>query len=295
MHRDSARRVVLLTGASTGLGLAITRHLLSTEHHLVLTARESSLSRFAAEGIVENDRIWLRPLDVTSCDQRRSVVAEIEAEFGGVDFLINNAGVAYRTVIEHASDDDHAAQMAVNYHGPIALSRLVLPAMRKRRAGRIIQISSMGGLMSMPTMGLYAASKFALEAATEAMYYEARPFGVGVSLVLPGFIHSDSFQRVLLAARADVALADVADAYHPHYHHMTDFIARIMRLTPATPDTVARTVLRTIHRRWPPLRVPATVDTHLLWWFRRVIPHRLYLEITYRLLPGITTWGKRRA
>jgi hypothetical protein len=99
------------------------------------------------------------------------VVHEIEEVFGGVDALINNAGITYRTVTEYATRTELAHQMVVNYEGPMALTALVLPMMRKRRSGRIIQISSARGLAAMPTMGLYSASKFALEAGSEAMYY----------------------------------------------------------------------------------------------------------------------------
>tara|TARA_R110002096_G_scaffold171490_4_gene344507 strand:+ start:138577 stop:139464 length:888 start_codon:yes stop_codon:yes gene_type:complete len=287
------RKTVLLTGASVGLGLAIARELIAkTDYHLIFTSRQNSLPRFADEGIAQGERIWLRPLDVTDKEARRVLIAEIDETLGGVDILINNAGISYRSVIEHITDEERRDQMEVNYQAPMALSRLVLPTMRKKRHGHILQISSAGGLMAMPTMGAYAASKFALEAATEAMYYELRPFGVRVSLVLPGFLRSDGFEKVVLSGESQSAMVDPKNPYHLHYHHMAGFIARLMRMTPSTPKSVARKVVRTLGARWPRLRVPATWDTHVLWWIRRYVPHRLYLMVTYRLLPGIKSWGR---
>ena len=285
-------KVVLLTGASAGLGLAIARLLLRKGgFHLVLTARAASLHRFAEEGITEGERVWLRPLDITDAGQRSAVVGEIIDVLGGVDTLINNAGITYRTVAEYATAAELTHQMAVNYEGPMALAALLLPIMRMRRTGRIIQISSAGGLVAMPTMGLYSASKFALEAASEAMHYELRPFGVQVSLVLPGFINSLGYKSSVVGALSRTATEDVNDPYHAHFKYMDRLIDRMMTLTRATPDSVARKVLKAMQRRRAPLRVLATWDARILWWFRRFMPQPAYVWLTYQMLPSIRRWG----
>ncbi len=287
------RRVVLLTGASVGLGLAIARQLMKDDGiHLVLTARAGSLARFTELGITESERLWLRPLDITDERQRRSVVQEIEELLGGVDTLINNAGITYRTVAEYATQTELEHQMVVNYEGPMALAALVLPGMRRRRNGRIIQVSSAGGLVAMPTMGLYSASKFALEAASEAMHYEVRPFGVQVSLVLPGFVNSPAYRNSVVGRLSRLATENVRDPYHAHFQYMDRLIARMMKLTHASPESVARRVVKTVYRRRAPLRVLATWDARLLWWFRRFMPQSAYIWITYRMLPGIRHWGE---
>ena len=287
------RRVTLITGASVGLGLAIARRMLAkTDDFLILTARQSSLSRFEDAGVFESERVWIRPLDVTEEHDRKLVVWEAVEKLGGIDVLINNAGISYRAVTEHVRDEERNYQMAVNYNGPIALSRLVLPSMRDKRFGRIIQISSAGGFMAMPTMGVYTASKFALEGATEALYYEARPFGVKVSLILPGFINSDGFERVVLTGQSNLAFDDETDPYHAHYRYMSDFIGKIMKRAIATPESVARTVVNTAKARYPKLRVPGTIDMRLLWMMRRYLPQRIYHEVLYQMLPGIRHWGK---
>lgn len=291
---DGGRRVVLLTGASVGLGLAIALQLMDDDDlHLVLTARADSLDRFRELGITDGERIWLRPLDVTVDAQRRAIVKEIEDAFGGVDTLINNAGITYRTVAEYASQAELSRQMVVNYEGPMALAALVLPAMRKRGTGRIIQISSAGGLVAMPTMGLYSASKFALEAASEAMHYEVRPFGIQVSLVLPGFVNSPGYKNAVVGDRSRSATDNASDPYHAHFKYMDRMIRRLMTLTRATPETVARRVEKAVYRRRIPLRLLATWDARLLWWFRRFTPQPVYVWLTYQMLPGIRQWGHR--
>ena len=291
-NRPRPRKVVLLTGASIGLGLAITRRLFDDESlHLVLTARGESLGRFAELGIRASERVWLRPLDITSEAQRRAVVDEVEAELGGVDTLINNAGITYRTVAEYATAAELSRQMIVNYEGPMALAALVLPSMRRRRSGHIIQISSAGGLVAMPTMGLYSASKFALEAASEAMYYEVRPFGVSVTLVLPGFVNSAGYKNAVVGHLSRRATELVEDPYHPHFSNMDRMIGGMMAMTSATSESVARRVVRAMHRRRAPLRILATWDARLLWWFRRFTPQGPYVWLTYHALPGIRKWG----
>jgi short-subunit dehydrogenase len=171
------------------------------------------------------------------------------------------------------------------------LIRLVLPGMRARRAGRIINVSSVGGMMAMPTMAAYSASKFALEGATESLFYEVRPWNIKVSLVQPGFIHSEAYTNVRFTPESRHANDDVHAAYHAHYEHMAPFIARLMHASRATPDKVAKTIIKTMRRRWPALRVPATLDAHVFAWIRRILPRSLYHFVLYRMLPDVRRWG----
>jgi short-subunit dehydrogenase len=289
---EERQPVVLLTGASAGLGLALSKFLVQTPYRLLLTARESSLHRFAAAGIRENERVRIYPLDVTLIAQREAVVEFAQQLWGGVDILINNAGIAYRAVNEHVTDADRLDQLNVNYRGPLGLIRLVLPGMRQRRSGRIINISSVGGMVAMPTMALYSASKFALEGATEALWYEVRPFGIKVTLVQPGFIHSESFRNTRYTPLSRIAMSNPNDPYQAHYRHMAGFITRFMERTRVTPEDVARRVLKVIEARNPPIRVAATLDAHLFAWMRRLLPRWLYHEVLYHCLPGIRDWGR---
>lgn len=127
MHETQKPLVVLITGASTGLGLAIARALLDArKYRLILTARRASLKRFEECGVRESENLWLRPLDVTSNSERRAIIDEAQAKWGGVDVLINNAGISYRAVVEHVTEEERLAQMDINYRSPMV--RLSRPA-----------------------------------------------------------------------------------------------------------------------------------------------------------------------
>jgi len=293
-HREMVTNngVVLVTGASTGLGLALARLLLEkTSYHLVLTARASSLSRFSENGIEENERLWLRPLDIVKDSERRELIAEVNEKLGGVDILINNAGVSYRSVVEHVTEEERLAQMDINFRSPMELIRLVLPSMRKKRKGRIINVSSSAGMMAMPTMAVYSASKFALEGGTEALWYETRPWGIKVTLIQPGFINSSSFRKVHMTNLSARSMEDTQDPYHAHYVHMAPFIEKMMGYAVATPEKIARKILKVMRRRSPPLRVPATVDAILFSLLRRFLPRTLYHHVLLWGLPKRRKWG----
>jgi len=283
--------VVLVTGASSGLGLALALRLARGPWRVVLTARSASLSRFPRAGLVPDERLEILALDVTDSGQRRAAVERALERFGRVDALVNNAGLAYRSVLEHVSDAERLAQMDVNFLGPMELVRLVLPGMRARGSGRIVNVSSVGGMMAMPTMAVYAASKFALEGASESLWYEVRPFGIRVTLVEPGFIHSTSFQNTRFTQDSARSLYVHDDPYHAHYEHMGPFIERLMRWSRSTPDDVARRIERALTMRSPPLRMSGTPDAFLFSMLRRMVPRRLYHAALYRALPQISRWG----
>lgn len=287
----STARVVLVTGAGSGIGLALARALLPTNYRLVLTARAASLPRFAEAGIFENERIRLRPLDLCVPEQGEQLVDELQRTWGGVDILVNNAGICYRAVIEHLEDRDELHQFNVNFFGAMHLIRLVLPGMRARRAGHIINLSSVGGMMAMPTMGAYSASKFALEGASEALWYEMKPWGVHVTLVEPGFVRSSSFENALFTERSRAAFEDPNLVYHPYYAHMIGMISKLMYGSPTAPDDIARRIVRLMARRRPPLRVAVTLDAHLFDLLRRFLPKRLYHRILYWGLPHRREWA----
>jgi short-subunit dehydrogenase len=292
MSADERKKIILVTGASTGIGLALSRQLVASDEYItVATARPTSLPRFAEAGLSESDTFLIRPLDVT-CPGHANLFAEIEERWGGVDVLVNNAGVSYRAVQEHLEEKDEIEQFAVNYFGPMKLVRRVLPHMRAQRWGRIINVSSVGGMMAMPTMSVYSASKFALEGASEGLWYELRPWNIHVSLVQPGFINSDGFEHVRLTPRGRIASARTDEEYHAHYEHMGDFVSKYMRRTKATPESVAKKIFTTIRAEKPPLRVPATIDARLFSLLRRILPRRVYHSLLYRCLPKIAQWGR---
>jgi NAD(P)-dependent dehydrogenase (short-subunit alcohol dehydrogenase family) len=293
-RRKEQREVttILITGASAGIGLELAKLLHNEPHRLVLTARATSLARFAKAGIVPSERLMLLPLDVTIDEERRAAVSAVERRWGGVDVLVNNAGISYRAVAEHVTEAERLTQLDSNFLGPMELIRLVLPHMREQRYGRIINVSSVGGMTAMPTMSIYSASKFALEGASESLWYEMRPFGVRVSLVRPGFIHSDGFRKTLFTAEGQRALADANDPYHAHYVNMDELIEGLMALTFYTPRDVAETILDVIEQKNPPLWVSGTLDAYLFDILRRWLPSGLYHRLLYAGLPRIWRWGQ---
>jgi NAD(P)-dependent dehydrogenase (short-subunit alcohol dehydrogenase family) len=293
-RRKERREVttILVTGASAGIGLELAKLLYDSPHRLVLTARRASLARFAEQGVLAGERVMLLPLDVTNEEERRAVVAAVERRWGGIDVLVNNAGISYRAVAEHVTEAERIAQLDANFLGPMELIKLVLPHMREQRFGRIINVSSVGGMTAMPTMSIYSASKFALEGASESLWYEMRPFNVRVSIVRPGFINSDGFRKVRFTEQGQRAFMNGADPYHAHYANMDELIEGLMTLTFYTPRDVAETILEVIEHKNPPLWVSGTLDAYLFNALRRVLPSGLYHRLLYAGLPRIWRWGQ---
>lgn len=285
------RPVILVTGCSSGLGLAIAELLYKqTQYRVVITARPESWNllhkRFA-----EDARFWILPMDVTLEIERNKTVSLIELHWGGVDILINNAGVSFRSVVEHMSESDEEKQMNTNYRGPMGLIRQVLPYMRKKGRGKIINISSVSGMIAMPTMASYSASKYALEGASEALWYEMKPLGINVSLIQPGFIRSKSFEKVYISENAQSS-QERLEPYFDYYQNMTPFIGKLMGMSQTSPESIANKVLKIIQTENPPLWIAATHDAFFFYHLRRLIPRRWLLPVLFWALPQSKTWAQ---
>jgi len=292
--RYSFKPVILVTGCSSGIGLAIAELLHRyRSYRVVVTARATSL-RHLQERFQDDERFWIRPLDVVSETDRDNLIKEIQEKWQGVNILVNCAGISYRSVLEHMTEADEFKQMNVNYFGPVALMRAVLPHMRTEGRGKIINVSSVSGMLAMPTMASYTASKYALEGVSEALWYEMKPLGVNVSLIQPGFVHSKSFQNVYYTARSKQAESQGAnEPYGDYYTHMTPFIERLMQMSITRPTSIAKLVFRVIRTENPPLWIPATPDALFFYYLRRFVPHRLLLMMLYWGLPKVRRWGRK--
>ncbi|MBF4571819.1 SDR family NAD(P)-dependent oxidoreductase [Herbiconiux sp. VKM Ac-1786] len=173
----------LITGAATGLGRAISEEVLARGDSAIVTGPHTASLQDLAERYPSTAVV--AELDVTRADQREAVLSTAE-RLGGIDVLVNNAAVDFVGAIEEQTDADIRSQFEVNLFGALALTRVVLPGMRARRRGTIVNISSMDGIASLPGNAIYSASKFALEGLTEALWQELEPIGLRALLVEPG-------------------------------------------------------------------------------------------------------------
>jgi hypothetical protein len=189
------------------------------------------------------------------------------------------------------TEHDELRQIATNYLGPAGLIRLVLPHMRELGRGKIISISSVSGMLAMPTMASYSASKYALEGFSEALWYEAKPLGISVTLVQPGFIHSNSFRHIYHTPQS-APENSFTGPYSDYYRNMAPFIEKLMGLSQTTPEKVAKLILKVIRTENPPLWWPATLDAKLFYYLRRLLPRRFFLPILFAALPGARHWGE---
>lgn len=291
-HKPKIKPVILITGCASGIGFALAELFYQQTHfRVVITARASSLPMLQ-EKFSESDRFLIRPLDIIHEQERRTLIEEISEKWTGVDILINNAGISYRAVVEHMNDAEEQHQFDVNYFGPVGLIRAVLPHMREVGRGKIINVSSVSGMLAMPTMGSYSASKYALEGLSEALWYEVRPLGINVSLIQPGFIRSKSFMKVKYSDLSSPQ-KDSDGLYSDYYQNMTPFIERLMGLSLTTPKDIAARILRVIKRENPPLWIPATLDAMFFYYLRRFIPRRILMMILFAGLPKVRNWAIR--
>ncbi len=286
----SDKEVVLITGCSSGLGKNLATHLIASKRYrVVVTARAKSLESVKSF-FTESEDVMIRKLDVTDDAEISELINDICCHWGGVNILVNNAGICYRSVVEHMDIESEMIQLKTNYLGPMSLVRSVLPLMREQGGGRIINISSVSGMVSMPTMASYSASKHALEGATEALWYEARPYGIKVSLVEPGFINSDSFKHVVKSKKALLS-ASLKGPHSEYYESMTPFIEKLMQWTFATPDRISKKIERLMLMSSPPLRLRVTLDAVVFAFIKKVLPSSLFHRIMILFLPGAKHWG----
>lgn len=197
----------LITGTSSGLGRDLARAVLDTGHNAVLGARDPD----KVEDLLDAhpDTALAVALDVTDHAQVAEAVRLGEERFGAVDVLVNNAGHGYRAAVEEGDDADVAELFATNFFGPVALIKAVLPGMRARRTGAVVNISSIGARITPPGSGYYAASKAALEGLSGSLRAELAPLGISVTIVEPGAFRTDFSGRSL--QQSTTVIDDYAD------------------------------------------------------------------------------------
>lgn len=176
-----------ITGASSGFGDAFARYALQQDYNVVATARDPrKLGELRSATAQSSERLLVLKLDVTMAGEAERAVAAAVERFGRIDVLINNAGYGVVGAVEETDDAALRAIMDTNFFGAAAVTRAALPQLRQQRAGAVVNMSSLGGQLSMPGFGAYSATKFALEGLSEALAAEMKPFGVKVLIVEPG-------------------------------------------------------------------------------------------------------------
>lgn len=204
-------KTLLITGVSSGFGRALAEEALAAGHQVVGTVRTVQ-ARLAFEALSPGAAIG-RVLDVTDFDAIDGVVAEIDAQVGGIDVLVNNAGYGHEGVMEESPLSEMRRQFDVNVFGAVAMIKAVLPFMRQRRRGHILNITSMGGHITMPGIAYYCGSKFALEGISEALGKEVRSLGIAVTAVAPGSFRTDWAGRSMV--RTPRSIADYDGIFDP--------------------------------------------------------------------------------
>ncbi|MEN3749610.1 oxidoreductase [Sphingomonas sp. HF-S3] len=203
MTTDSPK-TFLITGVSSGLGRAFAVAALSAGHRVIGTVRKAEdAERFVA--LAPDGRAHAVLLDVTDLEAIPAAVAAAERVMGPIDVLVNNAGYGQEGVIEESSIDELQRQFAANVFGPVAMIKAVLPGMRARRRGHIVNVTSMGGFITMPGIGFYCGSKFALEGLSEALGKEVAGFGIRVTALAPGQFRTDWAGRSMTRTPRSIA------------------------------------------------------------------------------------------
>ncbi len=275
-------RVVLITGCSTGIGRATAERLAARGWRVYATARDVEKIKFLA------DRgCMVLPLDVTDEASMRTAVGEVERREGAVGVLVNNAGYSQSGAVESVPMGKVRRQFETNVFGLVRMCQLVLPRMRRQGWGRIVNISSMGGRLTFPGGGHYHATKYAVEAISDALRFEVAGFGVGVVVVEPGLIRT-GFADAATGSMEGAATTEgpyasfnaaVAKAVRDNYER-----GPFLRLG-GGPETVATTIERAITAERPRARYAVTPSAHLFIGLRRLLPDRAWDALVSTVYP----------
>ncbi len=265
---------VLITGCSSGIGYATAERLLSDGYQVYATARHpETLDALAAQGATT------LALDVTDEASMSAAVAHVTDAEGAVGVLVNNAGYSQSGAVESVPIDDVRRQFETNVFGLVRMCQLVLPGMRERGAGTIVNIGSMGGRLTFPGGGVYHATKYAVEAISDALRFEVRGFGVAVVLIEPGLIVTN-FGEVAAGSVDAAAAADDAGPYAGFNRHVAKTTAEVytgpMARLGGPPEAVAGTIAKALKAKRPKPRYAVTPSAHLLIGQRRFTPDRVW-------------------
>jgi NAD(P)-dependent dehydrogenase (short-subunit alcohol dehydrogenase family) len=275
-------KTILITGGTDGLGRA-TAILLASEGYRVFAAGRSAQKRAALEQFAEEHKLSLETLDldVTSDESAERAVAAVEKRAGAVDVLVNNAGIAIAAVMEEVTVEDLRKQFETNVFSTVRMAKLVLPGMRQRRCGRIVNMSSIAGKTSNPILGPYSGSKHALEAVSDALRMELAQFDIDVVLIEPGIIPTNinrAGAELSAAYFGNAAASPYAQVYFGFLKTWQERVARAK----TTPDDCAKVVLEAIRAHSPRARYRVTREAKIAVALRWLLSDRQFDRLTLR-------------
>ncbi|HEV2423111.1 MAG TPA: SDR family oxidoreductase [Candidatus Acidoferrales bacterium] len=277
-------KTVLVTGGTDGLGRA-TAILLASEGYRVFAAGRNLQKRAALEQFAEEHKLPLETLDldVTNDESVERAVAEAERRAAAVDVLVNNAGIAIAGVMEEISLDDLRKQFETNFFGAVRVARRVLPGMRERRRGRIVNMSSIAGQVSNPLMGPYSGSKHALEAISDAMRLELKSFGIRVVIIEPGIIPTNINRAGAELSSRYIGNAAASPYARVYFGFLKTWQERVSAAK-ATPEDCARVILHAIRAESPKARYRVTRDAKVTMALRWLLSDRQLDRLTVRMM-----------
>ncbi len=239
--------VWFVTGCSTGFGREIAKQVLDRGWKVAATARDiQKVKDFEQRG---GENALALALDVTKPDEVRAAVKSAEERFGRIDVLVNNAGYGYFSAIEEGEDNAVRAMFEANFFGVADMTKAVLPGMRARKSGHVINISSVGGLVGFAGTGYYAATKFAVEGLSESLSKEVGPLGIRVTVIEPGPFRTDWAGRSL--QRSGTEIADYAETAHSRYSTTSGYSGK----QPGDPVRGAEAIIKVTEAANPPLHL----------------------------------------
>jgi NAD(P)-dependent dehydrogenase (short-subunit alcohol dehydrogenase family) len=234
--------VWFITGCSTGFGLEVAKQCIEHGYRTVMTARDPA----ALEGYGATENVLVLKLDVTQPDQISAAVQAAEARFGAVDVLVNNAGIGYFAAVEEGEDAEVRKMFEVNVFGLSRMIQAVLPVMRQRRSGCIVNFSSIGGIRGFPALAYYNATKFAVEGLSDALWQEVEPLGIRVMVVEPSGFRTD------WAGRSAVESAHQIDDYLATAGSVRAALRAISGKQPGDPVRAAQAIVSAVASGQPP-------------------------------------------
>jgi len=274
-----AGQVIIVTGASSGIGEATARRLVRGGAKVVISARRPDrLDTLAHELDPSGANVLTVAGDITSAPDRERLVAATLQKFGRIDGLVNNAGYGTRGPVEMVPVEAIRKNFETNLFSLIALTQLVLPHLRERGAGCIVNIGSVAGKIARPLSSIYDSTKHALEAITDGLRGELKPFGVRVTLIRPGFILTEFVDA------ANAASAEVIENAGPYEPYLGDFRVGYdkLRRIAGTPDDIARLVERALKSDNPAPRYSGPFHAKIFLFLKWLLPDRA-LEFIVRL------------